>query len=126
MIPSFTRAYEAAAAIEGYRIVVFADPANGSTITTASDNTSASLGIADSMGAELGGMCDVHRDGLYPVRLGGPVAAGDPLTSDANGAAIKAVAAAGTTIRIIGFAEEPGVADDLCPTFLSPGLLHEA
>lgn len=126
MIPTFIRSYEAAAKIEGRRIVAFADPANGSTITTAASNTVASLGVCDSMGAPAGGMCDVHRAGLLPVILGGTVEAGDPLTSDASGAAIKAVAAAGTSIRIIGFADEPGIAGDLCETFLSPGFLHEA
>lgn len=126
MIPTFTRAYEAAAAITGYTIVAFADAANGNTITTAASNTTASLGVADAMGAEIGGMCDVHRDGLASVQLGGPVSAGDPLTSDANGKAVAASAQAGTTVRIIGFADEPGVADDIIDAFLSPGLLHQA
>lgn len=126
MIPLFTRSYEAAADIGGYRIVSFADPASGSTISTATSNTDSSLGISDSMGADAGGMCDVHRNGLYPVRLGGPVEAGDPLTADAAGAGIKAVATPGTSVRIVGFADEPGAAGDLCATFLSPGFLHEA
>ena len=126
MIPTFTRSYEASATIAGYSIVAFSDAANGSQVATAASNTASSLGVADSMGAETGGMCDVHRNGSYPVRLGGPVEAGDALTSDASGAAIKAVAAAGTSIRIIGFADAPGIAGDLCDTFLSPGFLHEA
>lgn len=126
MIPTLTRSYEASADIEGHRIVAFSAAATGSLIATASNNTASSLGISDSMGADAGGMCDVHRNGFYPVRLGGPVEAGDPLTADASGAAIKAVAAAGTSIRIIGFADAPGIAGDLCEAFLSPGFLHEA
>jgi hypothetical protein len=45
------------------------------------------------MGGSTGGMVDVVRAGLASVRLGGTVAAGDPLTSDANGKAVKAVPA---------------------------------
>lgn len=126
MIPTFIRAYEAAAEIEGRRIVAFSDPASSSKVTTASANTGPFAGVSDAMGAELGGMCDVHRGGLVHVTLGGPVQAGDPLTSDANGKAIKAVAAAGTTVHYIGFADEPGVADDVIDAFAAPGLLHEA
>ena len=92
----------------------------------ADTNIAASLGVSDAMGADLGGMCDVHRDGLISVELGGTVTAGAPLTSDADGKAIAAVAAGGTTLRIIGFADEPGIAGDVIDAFLSPALLHQA
>lgn len=126
MIPTFIRAYVAAAAIAGYRIVAFAAPGADSTITTAAANTDALLGVSDAMGADAGGMCDVHRGGLVSVQYGGPVNAGDPLTSDANGKAIVAVPAAGSTLRIIGYADAPGVADDIADVFFAPGLLHPA
>ena len=126
MIPTFIRAYEASADIAGYRIVMFSDAASSNKIAQADSNTAASLGVSDAMGADLGGMCDVHRDGLISVELGGTVTAGAPLTSDADGKAIAAVAAAGTTIRIIGFADEPGIAGDVVDAFLSPALLHQA
>ena len=126
MIPTFTRAYAAGAAIAGYRIVKFSDSAASNTVTQADSNTAPSLGVSDAMGADLGGMCDVHRGGLISVELGGSVNAGDPLTADADGKAIAAVAAAGTTIRIIGFADEPGISGDVIDAFLSPALLHQA
>ena len=126
MIPTFIRAYEASADIAGSRIVKFSDAASSNKIAQANSNTAASLGVSDAMGADLGGMCDVHRDGLISVELGGTVTAGAPLTSDADGKAIAAVAAAGTTIRIIGFADEPGIAGDVVDAFLSPALLHQA
>ncbi|AHD01188.1 DUF2190 family protein [Leisingera methylohalidivorans] len=126
MIPTFIRGYEAASEITGYRIVKFADPANGQTIDLADSNTAASLGVSDSMGAPAGGMCDVHRAGLVPVILGGPVSTGDPLTSDADAAAVLAAGTASTTVRIVGFADEPGIAGDTIMAFLAPGLLHEA
>lgn len=126
MIPTFTRAYAAGAAIAGYRIVKFSDSAASNTVTQADSNTAPSLGVSDAMGADLGGMCDVHRGGLISVELGGSVNAGDPLTADADGKAIAAVAAAGTTLRIIGFADEPGISGDVIDAFLSPALLHQA
>ncbi|UWQ92990.1 hypothetical protein K3727_09495 [Rhodobacteraceae bacterium M382] len=125
MIPTFTRSYEAAAAIAGHLIVAFADPANASTVTPATSSTDALIGTADSMGADLGGMCDVHRGGVSEVRLGGPVQAGDPITADANAKGIAATASAATTVRIIGYAEAPGVADDIIQYFAAPGLLHQ-
>ena len=54
------------------------------------------------------------------VKLGGAVAAGDALTSDANG---KAIATTTTGNRIIGFAEIPGVLDDVITYLRAPGVL---
>lgn len=126
MIPTFIRAYEASAAVAGYRIVKFSDAASSNKIAQANSTTSACIGVSDAMGADLGGMCDVHRAGLVSVELGGSVNAGDPLTANADGKAIKAVAASGTTVRIIGSADEPGIAGDVIDAFLSPALLHQA
>ncbi len=125
MIPTFIRAYAATAAIAGCLIVRFSEPATSNGIAEATANDQPFLGVSDRMGAELGGMCDVHRAGLAGVRLGGPVEAGDPLTSDDEGRAIKAVAAAGETIRIVGWADQPGVENDIIDAFISPTVLHE-
>jgi hypothetical protein len=57
---------------------------------------------------------------------GGAVAFGDPITSDAAGAAIKALPNASTQVRIIGFAHAAGVAGDIIPYFISPGCLSKA
>lgn len=51
--------------------------------------------------------------GKGKVILGGTVAAGDPLTSDASGLAVVAAPAAGVNNDIIGFALEAGVSGDL-------------
>jgi len=126
MIPTFIRAYETSAAVAGCRIVKFSDAASSNKVAQADSTTSASLGVSDAMGADIGGMCDVHRGGLVSVELGGTVTAGAPLTADADGKAIAAVAAAGTTIRVIGLADEPGIAGDVIDAFLSPALLHQA
>lgn len=125
MIPTFTRAYEASSEISGYRILAFSDVASSSKVSHASTSTGPLMGISDAMGASVGGMCDVHRGGLVSVRLGGAVSAGAPLTSDANGNAIAATASAATTVYIIGYADAPGVADDIIDAFFAPGLLHQ-
>lgn len=126
MIPTFIRSYEAAEDIEGNLIVQFAAPGTDQTVEVADAATGALVGVADSMGADSGGMLDVHRGGLVGVRLGGAVNAGDPLTSDANGKAVAASATASTTVRVIGYADAAGVADDIIDMLFAPGILHEA
>lgn len=125
MIPTLIRSYLAAAAIEGFRIVKFSAPAASRDVITATANDEPFAGTSDRMGASLGGMCDVVRSGFGCVQLGGAVSAGDPLTSDDEGKAVKAVPAAGETISIVGYADAPGVADDIIDYLVAPGLLHE-
>ncbi len=124
MIPTFIRAYAASAAIAGCRIVTFDVPASATTIATATSGTVPLVGVSDRMGADTGGMCDVHRGSLVAVQLGGAVAAGDPLTANATGLAIKAVPGAGTNLNIIGFADQPGVSGDIIDVFIAPGVIR--
>lgn len=124
MIPTFTRAYEASAAIEPHRIVRFSDAAASQKIATATANDQLLIGVSDRMGGKLGGMVDIERGGLVPVQFGEAVQAGDPLTSDDEGKAIKAVPTAGKTIRIIGYADQHAAEDEIGDAFLAPGLLH--
>jgi hypothetical protein len=78
------------------------------------------VGTTGQIGARVADqMVDVERTGVPQVRLGGPVAAGDYLTSDANGLAVK-VTAAGQ--RYIGTAEQPGVLNDIIDYFAAPGV----
>ena len=126
MIPTFTKSYLAAAVVLGRSIVAYAAPAADNSVETAATATVVGLGIADTLGAEAGQMLDVHRAGLAEVELGGPVSAGDPLMADANGKAIEAVAAAGTSVWFVGYADGPGVAGDFIDCFVAPGVIHEA
>lgn len=121
MIPTFIRAYEAESEIGGNLIVSFSAPATGSTIEQASSATDPFVGVSDSMGADPGGMCDVHRGGLVSVKLGGPVSAGDPITANATGEGVAA--APGVAANIIGWADEPGVAGDIIDIFYAPGFI---
>lgn len=125
MIPTFIRSYKATAAVIGNRLVAFSDAANTNQVAQATGSGSPICGSAGKLDTALGGMCDVHRGGLCEVRLGGAVQAGDPLTSDANGKAVAAVAATGATVWIIGYADAPGAADDIIDYMFAPGVLHE-
>ncbi|MDZ4095470.1 MAG: capsid cement protein [Paracoccaceae bacterium] len=126
MIPSFTKSYEASAAILGNRIVRFSDVAASTRIAMAAVNTDPAIGVSDRLGAEIGDQCDIHVAGLASVELGAAVTAGAPLMSDASGRAIPAIAAAASTRRVIGFAHAPGVIGDIIDVWLAPGLLDRA
>lgn len=118
MIPTFIRAYEAAAEVAPNTIIGWAAPATSSSVAPATGGTASLVGVADAMGAVAGGMCDVMRGGLVPVKLGGPVAAGDPITANATAQGIKATAGD----HIIGTADQPGVAGDIIDVFFAPGV----
>ena len=103
--------------------------------------TDAIIGIADfPNGAADGARVDVARDDFLQVVLGGPVNRGDPLTADANGAAVTATrhahtenaaaayAQSATTgpaapVRIVGYAEQSGVAGDIIPVRIACTLI---
>lgn len=108
----------AAAAIAGYLIVKPGAGTNDAVISTAA--TDKHLGTADELDTPQGEMVDINLAPIGTVRLGGTVAAGDLLTSDANG---KAVATTTPGHRYIGIAEQAGVANDLIPYLRAPGLI---
>lgn len=126
MIPTFTRSLQASAAITGRRIVKFSDAAASSKVAMASAATDPCIGVADPLGAESGGLCDVHIAGQVSLELGGTVTAWAPLMADAQARGIAATATAASTRRIIGFAMEPGVVGDFIDAWLIPSLLDRA
>jgi hypothetical protein len=117
------KSYVGAVAIAPYLIVKAAAAAIDTTVRAAAAATDALIGITGSMGGDAGDAVDVTILGPAEVRLGGTVAFGDPLTSDANGKAIKAVGTAATTKFIVAYALAPGVADDVIPVRVAPGIL---
>ena len=125
MIPGLTKSYEAAVAVEGHLIAKFAAPGSDSTVTEAAANTDALIGVFAKFGADADSMADVVMSGIYGVKLGGTVQAGQLLSSDANGAGIAAAAVASTTVRTLGIALEPGVSGDIIDVFLSPGVINQ-
>jgi hypothetical protein len=123
VIPGLIRAYEASADIAPYRFVTFSDAAASQKIAQGAAATDPLIGVSDKMGGSAGDMVDVIRSGLGQVTLGGTVQAGDPLTSDASGKAIKAVGGAGVVKRIMAWADQPGVANDVIDCHVSPSAL---
>lgn len=113
-----------AVAIAGYLIAKHS--AAGGTVEIASANTDPLIGAVDSLGVAASEVADFNFVGVGQVRYGGNVAAGDPLTSDAAGKAIKALPSNSTQVRIIGFALVAGVADDIGDYIISPGCLSKA
>jgi hypothetical protein len=124
MIPTFIRSYISTADVLPFKIVKFSDVSASKKIATASAATDPIIGVSDAQGGSSGNTVDVIRGGLGQVTLGGTVAAGDPLTSDASGNAIKLVGAATTVKRLVGFAEEPGISGDIIDFQAVNGLLQ--
>lgn len=120
MNPILTKSYRASAAIAGYLVVA---GIAGNQVRTATGPTDTLIGAAGAMGADANGLLDLVEVGLSEVRLGGNVTFGDPLTSDANGKAVKAVATAGQVIRVIGYARADGADGDIAPFQVAPSIL---
>jgi hypothetical protein len=120
VIQKLVRSYELSAALGAYLIVKFSDTAATSKIAGATAATDALVGTTGQIGGDIGDMCDVDRAGIGKVKLGGTVAAGDPITSNNASKGVKATV---DTSRIIGFAEEPGLADDIIDYLIAPSVL---
>lgn len=123
-IPTLIRSYPCSADVAPFRIVKFSDVSATSSIAIAAAATDPLWGVSDAMGGKQGGMADVIVDGFADVQLGAGVSAGQPLTSDANGKAIALVGSAGATRRLIAFAEQPGVTDDIIRVKIARGVLQ--
>lgn len=122
-ISSDFRTKVAEATVEGYRIVK-AGTAVGTCVKAAAA-TDKLLGTSDGDDAGIisfaaGDAVDVAVGPVGKVRLGGTVAVGDILTSNADG---KAIATTTAGNRYIGLAEVAGVADDVITYLRSPGLI---
>ena len=114
--PGIYKNFEAEGEIGPYVIVT-----HGTTdyaVKAATGATVALVGTTDELGKLSNGRVDVCTGGIPEVALGGTVAAGDPLTSDASGKAVKATAAGN---RILGFALVSGASGDIIPYQYSLG-----
>ncbi|MEN5278705.1 hypothetical protein ABE527_17385 [Brucella sp. TWI432] len=119
MTPTFIKGFRTLTAVDGYSIV----KAGVDGVTTAAASTDPLIGTADSMGAHADAMLDVIQGGHGEVRAGGTFAFGDPLTSDAQSRAVKAVAVEGSVVRIIGFAMQDADENDIVPYLAAPGCI---
>ena len=116
------RPFTAQGAVGAFRIVK--QGTADQTCTLAAAVGDALIGTSDSLAKDDSEVVDVDLRAFSQVVVGGVVTRGDPLTSDANGAAVKAAPAAGTNNRIIGFAEISGVAGDVITYHRSPGVIQ--
>jgi hypothetical protein len=73
-------------------------------------------GVTTNLDFAAGETGDICKGGIAPVIFGGAVAAGDPLTSDGTGRAIKAVEGD----YVIGVAQEKGVAGTIGSVLITP------
>lgn len=98
------RNFVAAAAISPYRLIKFGGTAG--TVQHAVAATDLIIGVSTDVSADSAARADVIYSGPAKVEAGGAFAAGDPLTCDDSGRAIKADIAAGGQISIAGYAME--------------------
>jgi hypothetical protein len=120
--PLLNKNYLAEAAISAYRIVK-PGTSDGNVLQGAAA-TDFLMGVCESVGPALGERCDVVKSGIADVEFGGAVTRGAAVTSDANGKAVAAAPAAGSNVRIIGFAEVSAVAGDIGPILVAPGVMQ--
>jgi hypothetical protein len=106
-VSSDFRGRVAEGAVGRYLILKPGTAANSCLVAAAA--TDKLLGTGDELAHVTGEMVDLNVSPIGKVVLGGTVAAGDALTSNASGQAIVTTT---TGNRIIGYAEIPGVAGD--------------
>lgn len=105
-------------AIGAYRIAIFGSEDGYAAI--AAGATVPMLGITGELGAtEAGKRVDVYTSGTQRVYYGGTVAAGNMLTSDANGAAITTTTGGD---HVVGRARIAGVAGDIGTAEINPDI----
>lgn len=94
------------------------------TVVPAAGPTDLLLGTSDSLDKAIGEMVDLDLRPIDEVRLGGAVTRGQPITSNAAGKGVVPAPAAGSNVRIIGFALKSGVAEDVIPYLRAPGVMQ--
>lgn len=117
-----TKQFVAEAAIAAHRIVKF-----GTTddyVVQAAAVGDASFGVVEGVAPDAGERCDVVVSGVAELKLGGTVARGGPITSDASGQGVAAAPAAGVNNRVIGYALASGVSGDVIPVQIAPSTLQ--
>jgi hypothetical protein len=123
MQPGLTKTFIAGAAITKRRIVKF-DTVDGQVIMAAAAADSL-VGVSDmSADATSGSRVEVRLTNVAEVEVGGTIARGALVTSDATGRAIAAAPAAGVNVRTLGIALGSYVVGDIGDFYLSQGSLQ--
>lgn len=118
----FSKSFNAGGAIAANSIVKAG--ANDYDVLQAAAGADKVLGISTELAAASAERCDVVLEGVADLKLGGTVARGDLLMSDASGFGIVAAAAGGSNVRVVGIAVISGVSGDIIPVFLSPSMFQ--
>jgi Uncharacterized conserved protein (DUF2190) len=118
------KSYTAEAAINPFRIVKVGAADYGVLQAAGATVADKSIGISTEVDAAIGERVDVVHSDIADLKLGGTVARGDPLTSDASGQGVTATPGAGTNNRVIAFAVISGVAGDIIPVLISPHMMQ--
>jgi len=106
----------AAAIATAYLIAKFG--ADDDTLSQATASTEELVGVLQHTTTTAGEEVRVMLDGITRVVLGGTVARGNYLTSDANGKAVAVAPGAGVNAYVIGQALASGVAGDIIPVHI--------
>lgn len=117
-----SKSRRAAGIIPAYRIVK--PGAEDGQVALATAATDALMGTSGQLPAAAGERIDIDLGGMPEVELGGTVAAGDPITCDANGKGIKAEPEAGANVRYIGFADTAGTNGAVITYLHAPGVMQ--
>lgn len=119
-----TKSYLAEGAISANRIVKVGAADYGVLMAAAAAVTEFMIGVSTEVDTASGERCDIIHEGIADLKLGGTVARGGPVTSDATGQGVAAAPGAGTNNRIIGFAIISGVVGDVVPVLLAPQIMQ--
>ena len=100
--------------------LIAAASGSADTVRTATGATDSLIGAVDAMGGKANGMVDIDVAGWSQVLFGGAVSFNDPLTSDAQGRAVKAEPVADAIVHVIGFARCDAEAGDIGAYQIAP------
>ena len=108
----------AGAAIARNTLVAFNDAGE---VVAASSGADRIAGVSCEVDCAAGRLCDVVLSGLFEVRAGAAIAAGDLLTSDAQGRAVP-LPSGNAKKRIAGLALGPAAENEFVLAAIAPGL----
>jgi hypothetical protein len=83
-------------------------------------DTSDVFGVSGIRGAGAGERLDVYLSDIQPVECGALVTAGDYVTADASGRAIKAEPSVGAQMFVLGRAQNTGPETAICDILIQP------
>jgi hypothetical protein len=120
--PGLAKAVVANGAVPKYTIVKLGAAGIATVAAAATDKL---MGVSQDVTAATGERFDAQVTGIAWCTAGGVFAEGDPLTSDASGRAVVAAPAAGSNVRLIGYATEAATAlGDVVNILLAPGVMQ--